>query len=81
MAHFALAGQPNCIEQFVGAYPEPGGERLDHAWLSRYAACEVIRRLIGVAQLALPPGTGERCALLERARAALFEQRWEPLCA
>ena len=43
---------------------------VDPGWLARYAAVEVMRRLIGVAQLPLAAKKteGSRCGLLEKSR-------------
>jgi 5-methylthioribose kinase len=67
LAHLALARQPvQVAERFLDAYcagvPDP-------LWLARYAAVEVMRRLIGVAQLPrLAAPDGWRARLLERSR-------------
>ena len=80
LAHLALAGQPRTrADRLLGAYSADGNE-LDPIWLARYAAVEVMRRLIGVAQLPLPPtdSTGHRCGLLERSKQAMIAgQVWE----
>ena len=63
---------------------------VDEAEVARFAAVEVMRRLIGVAQLPIPPsgvgvgvGVGMmahfRTALLERSRVALCSGEWERL--
>jgi len=68
VAHLALARQPlETAERLLAAYTT-GHAELDPSWLARYAAVEVMRRLIGVAQLPLPtaPFEGRRCRLLER---------------
>ena len=71
-AHLALAGQEaRCFERLLGAYARP----VDPAWLARFAGVEVMRRLLGVAQLPLPPTTGARAALLERSRRAVLGER------
>ena len=50
VAHMALAGQPREIaDRFLAAYG-PASADLDPIWLARYAAVEMMRRLIGVAQ-------------------------------
>ena len=65
--HLALAGQPRAVaERLLVAYEGSSGA-LDPVWLSRYAATEVMRRLIGVAQLPLS-ASAQRCQLLERSR-------------
>lgn len=74
LAHLALGRQPTgAAERFLAAYHNAGGPEPDTARLASYSACEVIRRLIGVAQLPLAPTTdGWRIALLGRARDALL---------
>jgi len=78
IAHFALAAQPIATaEEFLNGY-----ERLrsfDVPWVARYAACEVMRRLIGVAQLPIPNSTHFRAPLLLRSRAALSQSDWRLL--
>jgi 5-methylthioribose kinase len=82
VAHLALAQQPvEVAERFLRGY---SAGALDPLWLARYAAVEVMRRLIGVAQLPLAESrpAGRRARLLERSREtalgddfrALFEQ-------
>jgi 5-methylthioribose kinase len=75
IAHLALAGRPRDeAERLLSAYRgHPPAPTLDPALLARYAAIETVRRLIGVAQLPIPPSRGERAALLERARAAMVD--------
>ncbi|MBX7165209.1 MAG: phosphotransferase [Pirellulales bacterium] len=81
LAHCALAAQPGDVSRgFLEAYRASGGAG-DMGQAAAYAACEVMRRLIGVAQLPLAPSTGRRRELLERSRAALAERRLEPLLA
>jgi 5-methylthioribose kinase len=68
IAHLVLARQPpDDARRFLDAY---GAGTCDPVMLARYAAVEVVRRLIGVAQLPLAPPPGWRRALLLRARAA-----------
>ncbi|MBX3413216.1 MAG: phosphotransferase [Pirellulales bacterium] len=81
LAHFALAGVPvEAASQLLAAYMGLADRVLiDAEWIARYAACEVMRRLIGVAQLPLPPSTGRRAELLLRSRTAILEGRWSML--
>ena len=74
--HLVLAGQSGDVLPFVAAY---GTDGLDAALLARVAGCEVVRRLIGVAQLPLPKSTGRRAALLRAARAAVLASDIQPL--
>jgi 5-methylthioribose kinase len=78
LAHLALARQPLEVARELRERYE-GGTRspLDPMWLARYAGVEVMRRLIGVAQLPLPTAERSapdfRIALLEAARVATVE--------
>jgi len=81
IAHFALAGLPiEAASQLLTHYVNfAEGVMIDAEWLARYAACEVMRRLIGVAQLPLPPTEGRRAELLYHSRRAAIEGRWSKL--
>ena len=70
LAHLALARQPAAIATFLAAYVV-GAAPLDETLVARFAAVEIMRRLLGVAQLPIAPTTGERAALLARARDAM----------
>jgi 5-methylthioribose kinase len=74
VAHLALAGQPlRDAARLLGRYASGSNSpRVEPGHLARYAAIEVVRRLIGVAQLPMAPSHGERAALLERARRAML---------
>jgi 5-methylthioribose kinase len=75
VAHLALGRQSvELCWRFLAAY----GRALDVPLLAGFAAVEVVRRLLGVAQLPIPPSRGWRAQLLERARSALREGRVEP---
>ncbi len=55
IAHLSLARRPwSDAQSVLAAYDATS---LDSALLSRFAGCEVMRRLIGYAQLPLPPGS------------------------
>ncbi len=76
-AHLALGAQPiSSAQRLVRSYAQARDASLDPTRLARYAAAEVMRRLIGVAQLPLPtarPGpVGPRTALLLRSRDAML---------
>ena len=60
--------------RLLGAYAksEPAPP-IDRGLLSRYAAIEVMRRLIGVAQLPIPGTRRLRSSLLERSRGAMLD--------
>ena len=77
VAHLALAGQAAAIATFVEGYGDDG---LDGKLLARFAAAEVMRRLIGVAQLPIPATDGFRADLLERSRHAMLTESLEPIC-
>lgn len=82
VAHFALARQPvEVAANFLRAYEYEADDAqpADAEWIARYAAAEVMRRLIGVAQLPIPETDGFRAALLARSRRAMLEQSWEVL--
>ena len=59
----------------------PDATRTPGEWIARYAAAEAMRRLIGVAQLPIPPtSTGSpRAGLLERSRATMLAAEVERL--
>lgn len=79
VAHLALGGQSFDLSRQLlesAATTEPGPCR---ALVAQYAGVEIARRLLGVAQLPLPPSTGQRAELLDRARTALLEQNLEAL--
>ena len=74
VAHFALARQDGRVVQI---FLEPSAG--DPALVARYAAAEIMRRLVGVAQLPIPPSAGWRAGLLEKSRRALLKSSLEPL--
>jgi 5-methylthioribose kinase len=77
VAHLVLARQPpDDAQRFLSAY---GTGACDPVVLSRYAAVEIVRRLIGVAQLPLARPPGWRRALLARARTAALAGELAPL--
>ncbi len=81
IAHMALAKQNRAV---VGALLDgygqaSGASRIDGRLLARYAAVEVMRRLIGVAQLPIPASDGWRAELLIRSRSAMLDASWELL--
>jgi 5-methylthioribose kinase len=68
-AHLKLSRQPEgATAQVRARYGEP----LDGVLLNRITGIEIMRRLIGVAQLPLPYGLDTRAALLEEARALVI---------
>lgn len=81
IAHLALADCPRAhADAMLDAYrATAGAPSVDAARLARYAAMEVVRRLVGVAQLPIPPSDGARAALLARARIAMLEAHDEAL--
>lgn len=83
IAHLSLARQSaSAIERFLGRYADGTPQALNPLWLARYTGIEVMRRLIGVAQLPLPPDTdGSRAALLRRARKTVLNGDLEALSA
>lgn len=80
LAHLALAGQPwSKAAHWLEAYRAGGGRPLDEDLLAGFAGVEVMRRIIGLAQLPLPPHDGRRIDLLQRAEAAVTERDLEAL--
>lgn len=68
------------VKAFLAAYVgQVGDSRLDMEWVARYAAVEVMRRIIGVGQLPIPPTQGLRARLLKHARKALMGRSLEEL--
>jgi 5-methylthioribose kinase len=79
VAHLVLARQaPDAALRFLDAYGDDP-RVVDPGALARYAAVEIVRRLIGVAQLPIAPTRGWRAALLARAREAALEGSLTPL--
>jgi 5-methylthioribose kinase len=75
IAHLTLAAQPPALAaRLLARYGNA-----DVSLVARYAAVEIVRRLLGVAQLPIAPTRGRRAALLERARGALREGNLEAL--
>lgn len=65
LAHLKLSGQ---AEQHGMKFAERYGRPLNEALVNRITGIEIMRRLIGVAQLPLTIGLAEKQALLEEAR-------------
>jgi 5-methylthioribose kinase len=81
VAHLVLARQaPSVARRFLDAYGTDAGV-CDPVAIARYAAMEIVRRLIGVAQLPIAPTRGWRGALLGRAREAALGGSLAPLWA
>lgn len=74
LAHFRLAWMGRAVaEGFLAAYGRPPGGAPDATLIGRYAGIEVMRRLIGVAQLPIPPSAdGRRARALEASRRAVL---------
>ncbi len=81
LAHFRLSNQSRQHAQsFLNSYTKlRPGFVYDSALLSGFAAAEVMRRLIGVAQLPLPDSPGRRTRMIEQSRQAMIHQVWEQL--
>lgn len=81
VAHLRLSQQPiEQAERFVQAYTEgQQGADFEPSLVSGYAAAEVMRRLIGVAQLPLQTSNGQRAEMLEQSRGAMIGRTWEEL--
>jgi 5-methylthioribose kinase len=75
-AHMLLAKQNlnimvrfiTCYRRISRAYRDEGARLWDEALIVKFMGVEIIRRLIGVAQLPIPPTTGFRKELIEKAR-------------
>ena len=71
VAHLVLARQPPAVAQrFLDVYRSGA---CDPGAIARYAALEIVRRLIGVAQLPIAPTERWRAAVLARARRAALD--------
>lgn len=89
LAHFRIADESGdsarrWLAASLEAHDRACGGRgdaapLDPRLIVETAAIEIIRRLLGVAQLPLPRSHGRRAALLESARRALHEPFLKPL--
>lgn len=81
IAHFRLAQQPReHARAFLRTYSEHSGRiAIQSSLLTSFAAVEVMRRLIGVAQLPLPVSGAQRAHLLDQSRRAMINQSWEEL--
>lgn len=81
VAHMLLAQQDAGITRhFLATYcRDPQMVEPDYRWVTRFAAAEVIRRLLGVAQLPLPPSQGWRASSIERAVRAFKSKDLEAL--
>ena len=81
LAHLRMSEQDfDFAKAFLAAYVGSVHEsRLDMDWVARYAAVEVMRRIIGVAQLPIPPTEGLRARLLKHSRKALMGRSVEEL--
>jgi 5-methylthioribose kinase len=79
IGHFALADQrPTTAYTLLDHYRRRSDHvALDQAWIARYAAIEVMRRVIGVAQLPLVQRAGFRADLLRRSRETLGHESLE----
>ncbi|MBI3837681.1 MAG: phosphotransferase [Planctomycetia bacterium] len=81
IAHFRLAQQPReHALSFLQAYAESSATiSIQWSLLTCFAAAEVMRRLIGVAQLPLAGSNLRRAELLDRSHRAMIDQSWEEL--
>lgn len=81
VAHYALSRQgATAARGFLETYRRLCHRaELDDRSMARYASAEVMRRLIGVAQLPIPPSDGFRAALLEQSRQMMLTESLEPL--
>ena len=75
LAHLFFAGHDNSIEQVINSYRPPVD--FDHALLAGFTGTEILRRLIGIAQLPLDARLEEKSSLMERARKWILGGRIE----
>jgi len=82
-AHLVLTGLPGApARRLLERYrADAASGAIDLSLVARYAAVEVMRRLIGVAQLPLGSVPGRRNRLLARAHQAMLAGSLEPLLA
>ena len=73
LAHLRMGCQDfDVARRFLSAYAGEGAETsFDRKWVARYGAIEIMRRIIGVAQLPIAPTEGFRARLLKTSHAAL----------
>ena len=83
LAHFRLAKCPLTDAQaFLNPYRgHAHGIQLEDRWIARYASIEIMRRILGVAQLPIAPSTQFRRELLMHARGAMRMEALEALWA
>lgn len=81
LAHLCMSEQDfDFAKAFLAAYAGQDREStVDMEWIACYAAVEVMRRIIGVAQLPIPPTQGLRARLLKHSRKALMGRSLEEL--
>lgn len=80
IGHMRLCGQGiEAPYAFLEAYAARAGRSLNHSQLARFAAAEVVRRIIGVAQLPIPRGSSFRASALKAAGATLYSGTLEDL--
>lgn len=78
IAHLRMSHQPiDSAHAFLSAYGQ--NCEYDSAWIARYAAVEVMRRIIGVAQLPIRAPEGFRAELLEDSKMSASDLRFESL--
>lgn len=73
-AHLLLAGRPEALRDDLLAHYEPA-PGFDRDLMRRFAGMELMRRLIGVAQLPLGMGLAEKADLLRRSEAMVLGPR------
>lgn len=75
-AHLLLADA--AADRLAQAAASAAARRLDRSRVARYAGVEIMRRLIGVAQLPLVCGIERKRALLDRSRGLVLDGDWAP---
>ncbi len=81
LAHFTMARvEPALAEDFCTAYVDGvGHDACDLGLVARYAGAEIIRRVIGVAQLPIPPSQDFRGKLLLHAQRTVLDSSLDNL--
>lgn len=81
IGHLILANQPRVAGEALLDFYGGGHLRsvVAETAVVRYAAVEIARRILGVAQLPIPPSTTQRRDLIRRSRKAMVLAKWEIL--
>lgn len=72
LAHLHLSRQPEALIERLLRYQELSSEEVERALVRSFAGVEIMRRLLGVAQLPLPYGLQQKEELLELSRSLVL---------